>query len=181
MAVAENGPPDGWDLIASASPEGAVNFTDKIIPYLKTLKYCKNKTGCFPDVTYKSLGRHIDFANFDNVNYYSKLQLADGTSILAYIQNSTCTPDCAFLRIDINGFDPPNVMGEDTFTFSVRKNSIIPWGIQNDTSYKFEDSCNISIKNQDAGRGCTAWVLYNQNMDYLHCSDLSWDGKKSCK
>ena len=28
---------------------------------------------------------------------------------------------------------------------------------------------------------CTAWVLYNENMDYLHCDDLSWTGKTKCK
>ena len=28
------------------------------------------------------------------------------------------------------------------------------------------------------GFGCTAWVLFNENMDYLKCSGLDWDGKK---
>ena len=28
---------------------------------------------------------------------------------------------------------------------------------------------------------CTVWVLYDENMDYLHCNDLSWTGKKTCK
>ena len=27
----------------------------------------------------------------------------------------------------------------------------------------------------------TAWVLHNENLDYLHCNDLSWDGKHSCR
>ena len=31
------------------------------------------------------------------------------------------------------------------------------------------------------GAGCTAWVIYNENMDYLRCDDLSWDGKHECK
>ena len=24
-------------------------------------------------------------------------------------------------------------------------------------------------------------VIFNENMDYLHCKDLSWEGKKECK
>ena len=27
----------------------------------------------------------------------------------------------------------------------------------------------------------TAGVIYNGNMDYLHCNDLSWHGKTKCK
>ena len=27
----------------------------------------------------------------------------------------------------------------------------------------------------------TAWVILNGNMDYLHCKDLSWNGKTKCK
>lgn len=28
----------------------------------------------------------------------------------------------------------------------------------------------------------TAWVIYNGNMDYLHCADkLSWNGPFTCK
>lgn len=30
------------------------------------------------------------------------------------------------------------------------------------------------------GGGCTAWVIFNENMDYLHCDDLSWNGKTKC-
>ena len=40
----------------------------------------------------------------------------------------------------------------------------------------------MAAKNEYAnGNGCTAWVIINENMDYLHCSDLSWTGKHSCK
>ena len=61
----------------------------------------------------------------------------------------------------------------------------MPYGHQNHALRSFEDYCDITNKNgivsNAQGRSCTAWVLYNENMDYLHCSDLSWDGKHSCK
>lgn len=48
-------------------------------------------------------------------------------------------------------------------------------------SMTFETYCNLSKPDKLNGYGCAAWVIYNENMDYLHCNDLSWDGKKKCK
>jgi hypothetical protein len=60
------------------------------------------------------------------------------------------------------------------FWFYLTKSTIIPVGVQEDTNYPFNPNCSRS------GQGCTAWVIYNENLDYLHCDDLSWDGKKKC-
>ena len=30
------------------------------------------------------------------------------------------------------------------------------------------------------GYSCTAWVIFKENMDYLKCDDLTWDGKNKC-
>ena len=49
------------------------------------------------------------------------------------------------------------------------------------TVSSFENKCNMSKKTDANGYGCTAWVLQNENLDYLHCNDLSWDGKHSCR
>ena len=66
----------------------------------------------------------------------------------------------------------------DVFDSLVAKDRIIPAGVQGISSgnYSFEEGCMTSVN-----RGCTAWVLYNENMDYLKCDDLSWSGKKKCK
>ena len=42
---------------------------------------------------------------------------------------------------------------------------------------KFSSNINAS----SADRTCTAWVYYNENMDYLHCDDLNWQTKTKCK
>lgn len=31
------------------------------------------------------------------------------------------------------------------------------------------------------GYECTAWALFNENMDYFRCQDLSWNEKTRCK
>lgn len=45
----------------------------------------------------------------------------------------------------------------------------------------FEKYCNLSKPGNLNGYGCAALVIYNENMDYLYCDDLSWNGKKQCK
>ena len=56
---------------------------------------------------------------------------------------------------------------------------------EKDTQRSFEKYCDIKnsegIGAMEQGRACTAWVIYNGNMDYLHCNDLSWHGKTKCK
>ncbi len=49
---------------------------------------------------------------------------------------------------------------------------------QQTIGFTFEDYCNKRNQVHLNGYGCTAWVIYNENMDYLHCNDLNWDGKK---
>ena len=87
----------------------------------------------------------------------------------------------------LNGATPPNRNGEDQFEIFFTKEKLVPAGIKG-AIYTFERACNRTIKSPypsyDGGvnmYACTAWVLYNENQDYLHCDDLSWDGKHFCK
>ena len=75
--------------------------------------------------------------------------------------------------------------GIDIFYFKIDlvNSKIVPFG-NNDVALNtnsFDEDCNMSIESAQQGFGCTAWVLYNENMDYLHCNDLSWEGKTKCK
>ena len=75
-------------------------------------------------------------------------------------------------------------LGRDVFYFKLyHKKGIVPDGAHSTTN-SFEQKCNrksTSVKATENGRACTAWVIYNENMDYLHCDDLSWNGKHKCK
>ena len=83
------------------------------------------------------------------------------------------------MHVDINGAKPPNQFGRDMFIFHISKEGVIPTGTQfvNVPAYTFENSCKMSGN----GTSCSAWVILNENMDYLRCNDLSWDGKTKCK
>ena len=73
-------------------------------------------------------------------------------------------------------------LGKTRFYFYFNSKGFFPRGMKGDTGMPFETLCKPGV-GQGAydGQGCTAWVIYNKNMDYLHCPDeLSWDGKHKC-
>lgn len=88
-------------------------------------------------------------------------------------------------QVDINGDGKPNTFGRDIFSFYIARDRIIPYGGVKEPYYKFKWLCNkIRPDYWDGaynGEFCTAWVLVNKNMDYLHCNDLNWNGKTKCK
>jgi hypothetical protein len=109
--------------------------------------------------------------------------LTDGTSMYFTARSAGCTyvrgtsPElqntCGNLQLDMNGDKPPNMYGFDVFYFYPTKNAIIPTGLPEDTNWSLSQCFTT-------GLGCTAWVIYNENMDYLHCNDLSWNEKTKC-
>ena len=106
--------------------------------------------------------------------------LLDGSSIMLianpvgeYRGSGVLSETYAIIYVDLNGVKSPNTYGKDLFMFYLTKQNIIPTGTQNETIWPFS-SCYTS------GGACTAWVIINENMDYLRCKDLSWNGKKKC-
>lgn len=159
LAVQENGTPDNWGLV-TGDTTSANNLILLLSKYIKV-----NPTPVFTE---------------DNgTSYYS---LIDGTTIHAYISSSNCimapridNDGCADIYVDVNGLKPPSKGGEDIFAFNMSKNrGIYPFGIPKDPIFTMEYYYSGS------GISATGWVIYNENMDYLHCKDLSWAGKHKC-
>lgn len=183
MTKKENGTPDIWDLATTPS-----NIMDKMVPYLNIMKNCGTGTGCFPTgVTYRNLGTG-DWVNFDTYPSFYKVRLQDGTGIAAIVASTDCSGDvgdtvllhnsvCGAYEVDVNGFKSPNQGGRDVFAFLLTKFGIVPIGTAADNSdYNFPNNCIPG----ETGEGCTAWVIYNENMGYLHCTGLNWATKRSC-
>jgi hypothetical protein len=147
--------------------EGTSIIREKFIPYLKVSKLCETSncsdTGTPTAGIILSNGSVITFQRRINSAGCTHTRLIAGTSV----------PICAVINVNTNGFKPPNKSGEDIFQFWMTPNSIIPTGLQGDSEF---DYCKRGID----GYGCAAWVIYNENMDYLHCNDLSWEGKTKC-
>lgn len=92
---------------------------------------------------------------------------------------------CAQIDVDINGNAKPNKHGYDIFEFMLNKDNILPYGlpemkgnINNSNSYFKETCSNIA----SGGAGCAAWVIFNENQEYLKCpGKLDWGGPTHCK
>jgi len=185
LAVQENETVDNWGIV---NYNDSYKITEKLIPYLKITKNCgMSSDSCgFLQGSYMNLKGDTDGRFNGPATDFSKTALADGMSIAIWGQDGNCaldTGNCGVIFTDINGgAKGPNIVGKDGFWFIIKKDRILPTGIQNDTSYPFETTCLNAGSNYYAGRGCTAWVIYNENLDYLHCpGELSWNGPTTCK
>lgn len=159
-----------------------LEMMEKFGKYLKYQKTCGRNKGCFPNVTYKSVtGNGYSKWEYDTTDR-SRAILTDGTLLM--FNKSVITENenyiYAQIYVDINGFKGPNQLGRDFFYFYINPEKIVPAGAkaleEKNEDQKFTKNCI-----QQNGYACAAWVIYNENMDYLHCKDLSWDGKHSCK
>lgn len=160
-----------------------LEMMEKFGKYLKYQKTCGRNKGCFPNVTYKSVTGNGYSKWEDDTTDRSRAILTDGTLIM-FNKSAMRVGEGNYLYaqiyVDINGFKGPNQLGKDFFYFYINPEKIVPGGAkaleEKNEGQKFTKNCI-----QQNGYACAAWVIYNENMDYLHCKDLSWDGKHSCK
>lgn len=68
--------------------------------------------------------------------------------------------------------------GKDFFRFLITKYGILPSGTPQDNG---DDGNMKNCLSKKSWSDCTGWVIYKENMDYLHCDNLSWDGPYKCK
>ena len=178
------GLPKSWDV---NSPD---EFRDLFAKYLLNSKKCDANSGqeCQSNVV-KTLNSSST-TDYSRRIDHSSLILNDGSSLTFYYNASINPRNCDYfdddgysnycdgmaIHVDVNGFKGPNVWGRDRFQFGMTSDKILPSGFP--TSSSFNDNCKNGTNS--TGTGCAAWVIYNENMDYLHCDDLSWDGKQKC-
>lgn len=149
---------------------------ERLGKYLNVVKFCKaSDTTCEKYDTMYTLDGTVSVKDFAHIPF---TYLNDGTVIFEGWLVGGGTSDFA---IDINGKQGPNTMGKDIFYFILTDKAILPYGMDGSNYRPFETYCNTQSSNGANGYGCTAWVLYNENLDYLHCNDLSWSGKHRCK
>ncbi len=161
-----------------------LEMMEKFGKYLKYQKTCGRNKGCFPNVTYKSVTGNGYSKWEDDTTDRSRAILTDGTLIMfnksAMWGGNEGNYLYAQIYVDIKGFKGPNQLGRDFFYFYINPEKIVPAGAkaleEKNEDQKFTKNCI-----QQNGYACAAWVIYNENMDYLHCKDLSWDRKHSCK
>ena len=180
QAQKEYGTADEWGV--NNTTEDASNKIYGLLfkPYFKISKNCgtNNSGGCIPNVVYKQLNNvnRIPYATTTTWGYYYSLILNDGS--LVWFRSG----DNVFIFIDVNGKKEPNKIGVDMFVFSIKYNNsnIIQFGDYTGNN-QLANYVNSNCLNKSIGWGCSAWLIYKGNMDYLHCNDLSWNGKNKCR
>lgn len=190
LAVNDNGTPDTWNLGTSAGDsQGAINMINMLAPYLRITKNCGTGSDCMPD-KYKNLNGTDKIIATSSTNM-AKAALSDGTIMYSYtyggVSNRSKGGILPLLKsygeidIDVNGLKGPNVIGKDFFFFILTNDGIVPMGLEDENTFTFGNDCNLAQTGDiHNGWGCAAWVIYNENMDYLKCNNLSWDGPTKC-
>ena len=175
-AVEENGPLESWGISMEPGYGGEKVLLHNIAKHLNTVKVCENGTGCYPNRTYKNLDGS-SYVNWNILYDRSAVILADGTMVMFNTSSAKNYSDFGQIYVDINGAKPPNQVGLDFFYFYIFKNTLIPSG----APARFGTKFFVEHCLKDSGFACAAWVVYNGNLDYLYCSDLSWEAKHQCK
>lgn len=149
----------------------------------KTKTCCMNRAGTVLGVTYSN-GKMYTLPSGAEMFLYINSK-AGGTYVRCNMTtkyNGTLYFNgCGEFVVDIDGFNNGrNVIGYDVFKFALVRDGILPVGMPKEGvwTHKFDDCLKDGSWYP---YGCTAWVIQNKNMDYLHCPDkLGWDKQSSC-
>ena len=199
MAKNEYGSIDNWGLTKSFTNSAEDNadiinsntsldkFIDTITPYLKVTSKCYYSDSSCSTYEAKNLAGKVDTSD----TYAERIKLSDGSIIgHIFINSPSCSLNwgsgalshfCGSFKLDINGKKEPNTYGKDIFQFYITKDAIIPSGTDTDNYLNNFDTACVDSPKRLNGLGCTAWVIYNENLDYLKCPDkLGWDKQQKC-
>lgn len=175
LAIYENGGSSEFNYMTSQyvkdennvvyDKNGAANaeiLLSKFKPHIKIIKECDGVTArdCFAE-TITSPFRSTTWNLIDAQGKSRRfVVLSDGSSV-GFAKNS--------IYVDVNGTKTPNKVGVDIFQFSPGTKSL-----------ELYDDATAEVKCYTNEFTCSAWVIINDNMDYLHCSDLDWKTKTKC-
>ena len=191
-AVEKHGDAQYWNLTPTETGEIDENG-EQILDYsgmTKVLGYfAENLNTQKPkgNLTYKSLTLNGSVLEQKSVRPPDQYLYLNDNSILimGWVNDDETTNNTDFMIMFPDCLKRGCTVGVDIFYFKLfYDKGFVPAGALSmpaKISVTFDQACNRKLNNKYNGRACTAWVIYNENMDYLHCDDLSWDGKHKCK
>lgn len=199
MVKAEYGDLSSWGLKATNTGETDENghiiydysanklLSERFQKYLKVSKVCEIGKVCYPGAHYNLAGVELSEENQVateepgvSASPDARMFLQDGT----YIEFGWFSNNQGSIMVTVpTGNDV--IHGKNTFYFVFNNDKFVPEGKANGyPEIHTFDKCDPESSGtlSTIGRGCAAWVLYNKNLDYMHCREkLSWDGAHSCK
>ncbi len=188
MVEAEYGTIDTWGLNNTSTDtkdeEGNPIYNksaqsiiaQRLKPYLKVAKTCELNKVCLNLPEYSKTGEKLSdgtevFSDKWDSPPEANFFLNDGTYMgIGYYSDSSKGANVLVILPSSKKI----ILGRTKFFLNIYPNRVIPEGDDNICKDCFKYQCYSN------GRSCAAWVIYNENMDYLHCDDLSWNGKHKC-
>ena len=144
---------------------------------------CGSKKGCFADGYYKFTNGTEWRDSLDEKTHRYKMVTNDGVSVAYHWYAGKCDKQeknlkiCGMVFVDVDGpKSGPATWGKDLFRFMLTKNNVVPDG---DVMHAGSDFSKSECPKQ--GTQCAAWVIYNENRDYLRCKNLKWYSKTKCQ
>ena len=174
----EQGEFSAWSMPNSQA--GCNEVFANIKPYIKYIKDCGNKSGCWAENVKSLTGGDARWYG-NNLNaliqngYYSFI-LSDGTNVIIDILSikdksikdsfginlQDFSNDYTTFVVDINGNKAPNVAGRDIFIFLLSNKGLVPAGYYNTTNCTTDSSKSTT----DAGFTCAFKVLQEKGINY---------------
>jgi len=169
MAQNEHGNISTWN-VQDDNMDSVRECFSYIEPYLKIVKKCDNKSGCWAGSTKALSGQIALWSGNGHIGSgYIGAVLFDGTNIIfdtiGYYREFFGLPadvyPMPYIWVDVNGNKKPNIVGRDIFAFGLTKRGVLPLGV-NDNS----QNCSKTINTNTSGFGCTYRVLKERKINY---------------
>ena len=129
---------------------------DKYLPYIAPLKTCNS--GQNDGVCWNS-NNTIKFLNgvTANINNTAGIMMLSGAQLKFVYSSPNCDNNgiCGYIMVDVNGFKPPNTIGQDVFLINILEKSIMP-----DNSDPNLTCIDGNTSQQNTGWGCSTKYLY---------------------
>ncbi len=123
------------------------------------------------------MGPYFSNVTTPMANNKAETKFSDGTSFQVWFPMDCLTNSggiCAYLYFYTDS--KPIVQGKNRFIFIINKKGVTTFSSNKESfDYWCKNSGGLNFAH------CTGWVLYKENLDYLHCrNDLSWNEKQKC-
>lgn len=149
---------------------------------VKTCPPNQNANQCFADT--QNAWSSLNYTpGWEDRSSYARAVLINGASISFNLKSGACSDSmytinstgaaCAYIYIDVNGLNPPNVEGRDIFEFYLTQAGMMPLGTVNSTSYlggnnwtSSTSNCNPGSSNANNGCACASRLIEEGVMKY---------------
>ena len=184
---------DTWFKDLSTDKEKSERFAKRVTEFMKVSKNCGFDDGCFSSSPLLSPIGTVIFNNYfeklsEETPHYMLL-LSEGTAVGFTVRGNEPTSFYE-IHVDIDGPNKgKNQMGNDIFNFNITTipNNDSVYSVYPSTLCLFDKTKGFTGKffnggEEYSGGNTAAWVIQNDNLDYLKCPDeLNWETQTSCK